>query len=245
MVADATLVRRLRAALEAAGDPERAAGQQAYMKSSMPFHGITSPELRRIVDPLFREHAPSDRQTWEGTVRELWDAATHREERYAALALAGHRSARAWQGPDVLGLHRHLVVTGAWWDLVDETATRLVGPVLLAHRATVTPVMDAWAVEDDLWMRRTAILSQLKHRGETDAALLQRCVVANLEGSKFGAEFFIRKGIGWALREHAKTDAGWVLRLVAREQDRMSGLTVREATKHRSSAELVAAGLMP
>ena len=229
---EATLVAQVRSALAAAGDAERAAGQQAYMRSALPFHGVTSPELRRIVNPLLREHAPTDRPTWEATVRELWDGATHREERYAALALAQHRSARAWQDPDVLDLHRHLVVTGAWWDLVDETATRLVGPVLLAHRTAVTPVMDAWAVADDLWLRRVAILSQLKHKGATDVALLERAVVANLEGSPFGSEFFVRKALGWALREHAKTDPAWVRAVLDRHGGQLSGLTRREATKH-------------
>lgn len=229
---DATLVAQIRSALAQAGDPERAVGQQAYMKSTLPFHGLTTPELRRIVTPLLRQHAPSERGTWEATVRELWDGATHREQRYAALALAEHRSARSWQDPGVLGLHRHLIVTGAWWDMVDLIATRLVGPVLRAHRETVTPVLDAWASEDDLWLRRTAILAQLLHREETDTALLERCLEANLEGSRFGSEFFIRKAIGWALREHAKTDPAWVLALVDRQADRLSGLSRREATKH-------------
>lgn len=229
---DATLVEQIRSSLAAAGDRERAAGQQAYMKSAMPFHGVTSPELKRIVNPLLRAHAPADRAIWEGTVRELWDGATHREERYAALALAQHRSARGWQDPDVLDLHRHLTVTGAWWDLVDETATRLVGAVLLAHREAVTPVMDAWAVSEDLWLRRVAILSQLKHKAQTDTGLLERCVVTNLEDSRFGQEFFIRKAIGWALREHAKTDPEWVLALVWTHDAGLSNLSRREATKH-------------
>ncbi|WP_238335862.1 DNA alkylation repair protein [Serinicoccus kebangsaanensis] len=229
---DVALVDELRAALAAAGDPGRAAGQQAYMKSALPFHGITSPELRRVVDPLLRAHPMPDRATWEATVRELWDGVTHREQWYAALALARHRTARDWQDPGTLPLYRHLTVTGAWWDVVDEIASRLVGPVLLGHRATVTPVMDDWSVGDDLWLRRVAILSQLRHRADTDTDLLGRTVTANLEGSRFGSEFFIRKAVGWALREHAKTDPAWVLALVDAHRDRLSGLSVREATKH-------------
>lgn len=232
MGCDAALVGQVRTALAAAGDAQRAAGQQAYMRSSMPFRGVCAPELRRIVAPLLRASAPTDRATWEGTVRELWDGATHREERYAALALARHPSARGWQGPDVLDLYRHLVVTGAWWDLVDEVATRLVGPVLLAHRESVTPVMDDWAVGDDLWLRRAAILSQLKHQEATDTALLERCVEANLEDSLFGREFFVRKALGWALRQHARTDPAWVRGVLDRYQDRLSGLTRREAGRH-------------
>lgn len=229
---DVALVERIRTGLASAGDAERAVGQQAYMKSSLPYYGLTSPELRRIVDPLLRQHAPADRQTWEATVRALWDGATHREEWYAALALAQHRSARPWQDPAALDLYRHLVVTGAWWDVVDEIASRLVGPILVSHTEEVTPVMDAWAAEDDLWLRRVAILSQLKRREGTDTALLERCVMANLEESRFGREFFCRKAIGWALREYAKTDPAWVLGLIERHGAAMSGLTVREATKH-------------
>jgi 3-methyladenine DNA glycosylase AlkD len=232
---DAALVTQVRSALAAAGDPVRAAGQQRYMRSAMPFHGVTSPQLRRIMTPLLRGHPPADRETWEATVLELWDGATHREERYAALAVARHRTAAAWQDPAVLDLYRHLVVSGAWWDLVDETATHLVGPVLLAHRAAVTPVMDGWAVADDLWLRRTAILSQLTHKEATDTALLGRCVLANLEGTPFGKEFFVRKAIGWALRQQARTDPAWVVDLVREHGDRMSGLTRREALKHLPS----------
>lgn len=229
---DAALVDGVRAALAAAGDPDRAAGQQRYMRSAMPFHGIATPELRQVVRPLLRAHPPTDRATWEASVRELWDGASHREERYAALELAEHRAARPWQDPSALPLHRHLVVTGAWWDLVDRVASRLVGGVLLDHREAVTPLMDAWADEADLWLRRTAILSQLKHRRATDTALLGRCVLANLEGSRFGDEFFVRKAIGWALREHARTDPAWVLDLVRDHGHRMSALTRREALKH-------------
>lgn len=173
-----------------------------------------------------------ERATWEATVRELWDGATHREERYAATTLAEHRCAREWQDPDVLELYRHLVVTGAWWDHVDRIASHLVGGVLAGHREAVTPVMDAWAVDDDLWLRRTAILSQLGHKEDTDTALLRRCVLANLEGSRFGSEFFVRKAVGWALRQHARTDPEWVLALVDELGDRLSGLSRREALKH-------------
>lgn len=231
---DEELLEQVRGALAAAGDPGRAAGQQRYMRSALPYRGLTSPELRRVLTPLLRARPPVDRASWEATVRALWDDATHREERYAALALAEHRAARTWQDPAVLPLHRHLVVTGAWWDLVDVVGPRLVGGVLRAHREAVTPVMDAWAVEDDLWLRRAAVLSQLLHREGTDTALLERCVRANLEGSAFGSEFFVRKALGWALRQHARVDPAWVLALVEELGDRLSGLTRREALKHLS-----------
>ena len=143
-------------------------------------------------------------------MRALWDHATHREERYAALAVTAHRAARPWQDPAALGLYRHLVETGAWWDYVDLVAADRVGPILLRHRPIVTPMMRADAVDAHLWVRRTAILAQLKHREETDLDLLTDVIDANLEGSTFGSEFFIRKAIGWALRQHARVDPDWV-----------------------------------
>lgn len=102
------------------------------------------------------------------------------------------------------------MVTGAWWDLVDEIAVHLVGPVLRADRATVSPVLHRWAEDADLWLRRTAILSQLSAKQDTDTDLLAAAILANVAGSRFGDQFFIRKAIGWALRDHAKTDSAWV-----------------------------------
>lgn len=233
---DQGLVRELRARLAAAGDPDRAAGQQVYMKSALPFHGLTAPEGRRLFAASIRSHPPPDRQTWEATVLELWDGATHREQWYAALALAQDRRARAWQDPDTLGLYRHLATSGAWWDVVDEIASRLVGPILRDHRDPVTPVMRDWATGPDLWLRRVAILSQLRHHEQTDVDLLEHCVLSNLAGSLHADEFFIRKALGWALREHAKTDAPWVLALLDRAGQRVSPLTRREATKHLPGA---------
>ena len=159
--ADRELVAQVRQALAEAGDPERAVGQQRYMKSELPYYGVTLPEQRRLLKPLFKAHPPESRESWEATVRALWDEATHREEWYAAVSLAQHPAAVQWLDPGSLELWRHLVTTGAWWDVVDETAANLVGAVLMRHRAEVTPVMRQWAVDEHLWLRRTAVICQL------------------------------------------------------------------------------------
>ena len=109
------------------------------MKSALPYYGLAAPDLKRLLRPHLAAWSPADRDVWEATLRALWDEATHREERYAALALGRHRTARDWRDPASLDLWRHLVVTGAWWDLVDETASHLVGDVLVRHRAAATP----------------------------------------------------------------------------------------------------------
>jgi len=185
-------------------------------------------------------HPIPDEETWQATVLELWDNASFREERYAALALARHRLHRDHQQVHTLDLYEHLIRTGAWWDLVDETAGHLVRDLLLKYRAGVTQVMRAWAVSDDLWVRRSAIICQLGARDRADQDLLARVIEDNLDGSTrttsalspYGREFFIRKAIGWALRDHARTDPDWVLAFVVSHDDTLSGLSKREALKH-------------
>ena len=198
------------------------------MKSALPYYGLAAPELKRLLRPHLAAYSPDGRESWEATLRALWDEATHREERYAALALGRHRAARDWRDPDSLDLWRHLVVTGAWWDLVDETASHLVGDVLDRHRAAATPTVSAWATDDDLWLRRTAVIAQLGHRERTDLRLLTRAVESNLDDRSF----WLRKAIGWALREYARTDPDWVRARVDGWGDRLSPLSRREALKH-------------
>jgi 3-methyladenine DNA glycosylase AlkD len=224
------LVATIRSTLAEHGDPERAAQQQAYMKSAMPYRGITSPELKALLRPVLTDPALriADRDEWEGAVRDLWDAAAFREDRYAATALTGHRAYRSWQDPDLLPLYQHLVVTGAWWDHVDEVAGNRVGPILLAHKETVEPVIRNWATDGDLWLRRTAVLSQLTFKANTDTDLLREVIEANLDDTSF----WLRKAIGWSLRQHARTDPDWVREFVTEHEGRLSGLSRREALKH-------------
>lgn len=219
----------VRSTLADAGDPVRAEGQQRYMKSAMPFRGLTSPELRALLRPLLAAYTPGSRTEWEAAVRDLWDGATHREERYAALKVARHRRARVWLDPASLPLWRHLVVSGAWWDVVDEIATHLVRDTLAGHPAAVTPVIDAWSVDGDLWLRRASVICQVGRGADTDRDLLLRAVEANLDDPSF----WLRKGIGWGLRDYARTDPDWVWAEVDRLGGRLSTLSRKEASKHR------------
>lgn len=224
------LVSDIRGALAAAGDPDRAAGQQRYMKSEMPYRGLTSPELKAALRPILADPAYriGDRPEWEATVRELWDGATHREERYAATALTGQRAYRAWQDPDSVPLYQHMIATGAWWDHVDELASNRVGPILLQHNEFMTPLMQSWSLDGDLWLRRSAIISQLTFKDKTDTWLLVDAIEPNLSDKTF----WIRKAIGWALRQYARTDPDWVRETVGAYGERLSGLSRREALKH-------------
>jgi len=225
------LVDEVRRRIAEAADPGRATQMRAYMKSAMPYRGVTSVPLRGILREVLSAHPLPDRVTWEATVLELWDGASYREERYAAVALAGHRSYRSCQDLDTLQLYRHLVRTGTWWDFVANIASHHVGAILRAWPSTVSAVIREWALDEDLWVRRTSLLSQLHSKDATNLALLGFVLDQNLEGSLHGHEFFIRKACGWALRQYARTDPGWVRAFIDGHDDRMSPLTRREALK--------------
>ncbi|MGL5824310.1 MAG: DNA alkylation repair protein [Nocardioides sp.] len=230
------LVDAIRDALATAGDPQRALRQQAYMKSEMPYRGLTSPELTALLKPRLVEFRPTSRADWAHAIRVLWDEAGYREDRYAAIAVARLRHAGQWRDLDALPLFRHLVTTGAWWDYVDEIAAHLVGDVLRRHREPVTPVMREWAGDANLWVRRTAVLCQLRHRSATDPGLLREVIGPNLGEPSF----WLRKAIGWALREYARTDPDWVRAAVAGWTDEISNLSRREALKHLAPASATA-----
>ena len=225
----------LRAALAAGADPVRAAGQQRYMKSAMPYLGLTMPQVRLVVRTVATDHPLPDRPGWLATITTIWEDASHREHRYAAIGVLRHRRYRAWVVPDeaLLGLLRHLVTTGAWWDLVDELS-HVAGDLLASERATMTAVLRDWSREPDLWLRRVSIIAQLGARGATDVDLLRYAI----EGSIADPDFFARKAIGWALREYSKTDEAWVRGYVGANAGRLSPLSAREALKwlHRRPA---------
>ena len=223
----ADLVAAVRATLLEAADPDRAAPMQAYMKSTMPYYGVRMPDVRRRVRLVLNDLKIGDREVWEATIRQLYDGATHREERYAALTLASHRYYRDFAtAPRSLTLYEHLIRTGAWWDLVDETSHR-VGDVLRGHRDDVSAVIREWSTAGDLWVRRSAIICQVGHKTDTDLALLSDAIEPNIPDR----DFFIRKAIGWALREVAYVEPEWVHSFIDKHPS-LAPLSVREAVKH-------------
>jgi 3-methyladenine DNA glycosylase AlkD len=226
MAAPADLVDDLRERLRAHADPARARAQQAYMKSAIPFLGVARPDQRRVFRAFVRDHPPADRAAWAAGADALW-AGAERELRYAAIGWVTGFRGRFLDLEAVPRLER-MVREGAWWDLVDDLAANGVGPVVLGHREPMRPVLARWIEDPDVWLRRTAILAQLKHKAQTDAAqLFDLC--ARQAGER---SFWIRKAIGWALREHAKTDPDAVRTFLAAQGDRLSGLSRREAGKH-------------
>jgi 3-methyladenine DNA glycosylase AlkD len=229
------LVRAVRDGLAQQADPTKASAMQAYMKSSMPHWGVQRPELRRLCRAVFAAHPLASFEQWRDTILTLWKEATHREERYAAIALAGARHYRAYHTLDALPLHEELIVTGAWWDLVDGLASHQLGDLLRRYPKPMRQTMLTWSRDPDLWKRRSAILCQLGFKAATDETLLYACIDPNLADR----DFFIRKAIGWALREYAKTNPDSVRRYVREHEATLSPLSRREATKHLPDAAVL------
>ena len=221
-------ITELRQALEEAGDPARAEQQRAYLKSEMAMYGVGVPETRRLAQRIAAAHGDlwTEAATWEAALRRLWDEATHREERNAALAVIRAKLSASHAGRmESLALYEHFLRMGQWWDLVDETS-HAVGLVVRQHPAAAAR-MRVWATDLDMWVRRSAIICQLQHKADTDLDLLTAIIEANQEDS----EFFIRKAIGWALRDYARTDSDWV-RAFVQAHANLSPLSRREALKH-------------
>ncbi len=224
----ASILLRLRSALRTVALPGKAAGMQAYMKSEMPYHGVPLPLVRKTCREIFRDADIATMAKWRTLTLALWTGAKFREERYAALALTGDRRADSYQKPSALPLYKDLIVSGAWWDYVDDIASHRIGPILKKYPDPMKRKMLAWSRSPNLWIRRTSILAQLGFKNETDLELLYACIAPSLDSS----EFFLRKAIGWALRQYAWIDPTEVKRYVRAHRGRLSPLSEREALKN-------------
>jgi 3-methyladenine DNA glycosylase AlkD len=216
------------AQLLAAAIPADAAPMAAYMKTDMPFFGVKKP-LRVPIIRSMRAMPLASRDEVEAAALELWGR-PHREEKYLALDLLTQRKASIV--PASLPLYEHLVRDGAWWDLVDTLAIHLIGAVWRSERARVDALSDRWIDDDDLWIRRTAIIAQIRHKAETDEERLFRFCRARMHEQ----EFFVRKAIGWSLREYGKSAPRAVAAFLIEQRAQLSGLSYREGAKNLRAA---------
>ena len=222
------LVLSIRQALADNANPIKAEGMQAYMKSEMPFRGVQKPARRKLVSAALRTDPLGDKAVWQEYVLDLWRNAEYREERYIALDIAGAPKHRTFRTLDILPMLEEMVVTGAWWDYVDEVATHRLRELLERYPSDMARHMRSWSRDENMWKRRSSIICQINRKDETDLDLLFDCIEPNLSHP----EFFIRKGIGWALRSLAWTNLDGVEGYVARNRDRISRLSSREALKN-------------
>jgi 3-methyladenine DNA glycosylase AlkD len=222
--ADLQLVDAVRSRLAELANPVKAPQMQNYMRSAMPFYGVQTPAWRPLAKQLAREHPFANATVLAATVRELWYGARFREERYVALELT---AGRRWRLLELLPLYEELIIDGSWWDFVDLLATQRVGSLLRLYSDELTPIVRKWASGANLWLRRTAIICQVGAKAATNTELLCYCIESNVDER----DFFLRKGIGWALREYSKTEPHWVAAFVESHPG-LSALSRREAMRH-------------
>jgi 3-methyladenine DNA glycosylase AlkD len=202
---------------------------QAYMKSTMPYYGITSPQVDAVCKKVFAENPFPSCAEWRAGILELWRDARRREERYAAIRLVSLKRHRECWSPEIMPMLEEMIVSGGWWDYVDALA-QVVGELLRSHPKEIRPLMGAWSKDPNLWKRRVSIICQLTFKRDTDLELLY----ANIGRNLADRDFFIRKAIGWALRQYAWTNPMEVTRYVRDHEAKLSGLSRREALKNIS-----------
>ncbi|MEV6105248.1 DNA alkylation repair protein [Streptomyces sp. NPDC051940] len=219
-----TVLDRLTSVYPTAADPAKAAGMEAYLKGVCPFLGIPSPRRRELSRAVLDGTPRPDEADATAIALRCWEL-PEREYHYFAADYLRRHVKRLSSG--FLPTARHLIRTRSWWDTVDALAAHVVGG-LVAADPKLAAEMDRWIGDPDLWVARTALLHQLRYKEATDAdRLFGYCL--RQSGHR---DFFIRKAIGWCLREYAKTAPDAVAAFVAGHRDELSPLSVREALKN-------------
>jgi 3-methyladenine DNA glycosylase AlkD len=229
------LASSLERALRAAADPDRAEHEKRYLKSSLVHLGASVPAIRKAAVALCRAHPELGRGALLRLVRALWARGIH-ECRAAAVELLELHVDRL-EAADLEGTVEPLLREARTWALVDNLAASVAGP--LAERfPALAATLERWAGDADFWIRRAALLADLVplREGRGDFARFARHADAMLEED----EFFIRKAIGWVLRDASRRDPERIARWLLPRAARASGLTLREATKHLPAARRAA-----
>lgn len=229
-----SLVDALRASFAAHADPARAGPMQAYMKSALPFYGIAAPLRRALTAAVVQAQPLPDTAALARTMLALWRDARYREERYAAIDIAriGRQHRALARSLELLPVLEEMITTGAWWDHVDDISGGALAQLLESFPLEMKPRLRRWAGGDDLWLRRAAILCQRKlGPAAFDAKLLYDTILPSIGSGRFAGEFFIRKGIGWALRERSYAAPDEVMAFCREYARALAPLTRREALR--------------
>lgn len=219
------LVSHVQKRLSALADADKAVEMAAYMKTKMPFYGVQKPDRLPIIRELRDNFAPSTQTEYEAAVLALWRL-KHREEKYMAINYAA--LFKNFITPQSMPLYERLVREGQWWDFIDSISTELIGKVLLNYPDEARPIVENYSNDKDFWLRRASLLAHLGHKKQTS----HKHLFAYCKKMAAEKEFFIRKGMGWILREYSKSEPERVLKFLRENKDTLSPLTVREGSKH-------------
>lgn len=215
------------AELRSLGTPERAGQEKRYLKSELDFLGVPLPDVRRVVKAKIKQHPGADTRTW---ALHLWEGNLW-EGRAAAVELLRAKVKELTAGD--LAMIEALIRQAAGWALVDPLAADVAGRIAIEHE-DAWPVIDRWATDDDFWVRRAALLALLPGVTE-NTARFDRYATRMLHEK----EFFIRKAIGWVLRELSKKDPAYVTTYTRQHAREMSGVTFREAVRRLPEQDVI------
>ena len=219
-------MQQLERQLGVVANPERAAAAKRYLKSELDFLGVSLGEIRAAVAEIAREHHDIGRVDLVDLVQEVWAGQVF-ERRMASVILLARFSDRL--GVPDLPLIERLVRESLTWALVDGLAGDVLGRMVIADPHGVSPILDRWAADDDFWIRRASLLAELgpiRQGGTMERFFLRADPMLD------DREFFIRKAIGWVLREGSKRRPDEVVAWFAPRTHRASGVTMREAVKY-------------
>jgi 3-methyladenine DNA glycosylase AlkD len=217
-------VQSVQTAFSSADNPKIAAPMSAYMKNHFPFHGITSQHRTELIKDLLSKENLPEHNDLPLICRQLWQL-PQREYTYAALTLMTkfHKKLTPTDIPWLIDL----VTQKSWWDSVDTLAGSVLSTLVNRLPDTLWPNFEPLISADNFWLNRTAIIVQLKMRDKTDTDFLTAAILPHMHNK----EFFLRKAIGWSLRQYARHNPQWVIDFVQQHQELLSGLSKREALK--------------
>ncbi len=218
------MIKELEMLFKSAANDEIALKQSAYMRNLFPYLGLTKPQRELLEKTIFKKTKVQDLAALEKILLTLWEQ-DHREFQYTALCFAQRH--RKILTPKILPTLETMIRSKSWWDTVDTIAPNLVGHLVKTH-PELTKVMDRWIEDPYLWIRRAALLHQLRWKEDTDEEKLFSYCQKTLHEK----DFFIRKAIGWVLREYSKTNPKSVKKFISLHQPRLSNLSIREGSKY-------------
>lgn len=212
---------------ESAANPEKAKWMKDYLKGKFDFYGINTKERRGIQSAFFKKNGYPEKGKIFDIVLFLWNL-PQREYQYLALELF-QKHTKSISESDINKIEQ-LIVNKSWWDSVDGIAAWICGAYFNLYPQQITPITSKWMKSGNMWLQRSVLLFQLKYKADTNTVFLAKWIM-ELADHK---DFFIRKAIGWILREYSKTNPEWVKAFVSNNE--LSGLSQREALKHVNKA---------
>jgi 3-methyladenine DNA glycosylase AlkD len=218
-----TLTDDLRQRLSEKANEENSEQMSRYLKNHFIFFGIKTPERREISKLFFQETGILKKPYNEEFVLALWEQP---EREFQLLGLDYIAKFQKKLTKHHIAHIEKLITTKSWWDTVDMLAQHPAGTIIANHPELIEDLVDKWAVSEDMWLRRTAIIHQLRYKEKTNEDRLYKYIKQNADSK----EFFIQKGIGWALREYSKTNPYSVKQFI--ESTSLAPLSMREGSKY-------------